>query len=628
MRSSQNHPNQTSGVYGFILLLFIFCIMMIIHQSANASHMLGAELTYKHLSGQKYQVQYTLYRDCNGISAPANMNLKVQSENCSLTSFHSLELDLTSGKELVNFCSNQTSTCQGGNYLGAQAWKYSCEVIIPANCSDWKFSVTDCCRNAGITTIVNPTSSNIYVEALLNNTLGQNSMGEFVNSPTIQLYLNQTQIINARVNATDGDSLVYTLSTPNTGSETYVDFQSSYSQLRPLGTEMFINAQTGEISLVPNQVLNGVISVLVKEYRNGIHIGSVSRDIEVSVKPSYNIIPTLTGVNGSNENTINICKNAALSFKIYSYDADQGNQVKISWTSDMPEVRVRVGAGTNPTTEVLWNSNIAVKENYTLTVYAQDNACPVNAVQSRTYLIHVSDLNLQIKSQNVSCEGANDAGIQAIVSGGSQPYAFNWSDQNISTSSRKNLSAGTYSVMITDANACSTIQQVIIQEGHSAPIINLGGQLSGCNGMPLKLEAGSGTNLYEWSNNASTSSIEVTTAGNYSVRVTNQYGCSAISNVKVVFQDCAGNDQQQQSRAISTMYPNPVVDKVNLRIENPGEGVISFKILDLRGKIIESHISGNTSLNHSLDLSNLPSGAYILVASTSRDVQSFKFCKQ
>lgn len=627
MRSSQNHPNQTSGAYGIILLLFIFCIMMIIHQTANASHMLGAELTYKHVSGQKYQVQYTLYRDCNGISAPANMNLKVQSENCALTSFHSLDLDLTSGKELINFCSGQTSTCQGGNYLGAQAWKYSCEVIIPANCSDWKFSVTDCCRNAGITTIQNPTSANIYVEAFLNNMSGQNSLGEFKHSPTIQLYLNQTQVINAGINETDGDSLVYLLSTPNTGSDAYVSFQPSYTQLRPLGTEMFINSQTGEISLVPNQVLNGVISILVKEYRNGIHIGSISRDIEVSVKPSYNIIPSLSGVNGSNENNINICKGSALSFKIFSFDADQGDQVKISWTSDMPELRMNIGNGTNPTAEVFWKANNATKDFYTLTVYAQDNACPVNAIQSRTYTIHVSNLNLQVKSQNVSCEGGNDAAIKALVSGGTQPYTYSWADQNSNNPNRNNLAAGTYSMQITDANGCSLTEQVNIQSGFPKPVVSLGGQLAGCNGRPLVLEAGSGNNLYQWSTNANTSSIEVLSPGDYSVQVTNQFGCTALASVKVIFQDCAGNNHQQQSRSMSSMYPNPVIDKVNFRIENPGEGSISFKILDLRGKLIESRVSRTASAEQSLDLSNLPAGAYILVATTTSDVQSFKFCK-
>ena len=78
---------------------------------------------------------------------------------------------------------------------------------------------------------------------------------------------------------------------------------------------------------------------------------------------------------------------------------------------------------------------------------------------------------------------------------------------------------------------------------------------------------------------------------------------------------------------MSSMYPNPVIDKVNFRIEKPGEGSISFKILDLRGKLIESRVSRTASAEQSLDLSNLPAGAYILVATTTSDVQSFKFCK-
>ena len=417
------------------------------------------------------------------------------------------------------------------------------------------------------------------------------------------------------------------LNTPNTGSDEYVSFQASYTQARPLGTEMIVNSQTGEISLVPNQVLNGVIAVLVKEYRNGIHIGSVSRDIEVSVKPSYNIIPTLSGVNGSSDNNINICKGSTLSFKIYSFDADQGDQIKINWTSDLPELRMTVGNGTNPTTEVFWKANHTTKDSYTLTVYAQDNACPVNAVQSRTYTIHVSNLNLQVKSQNVSCEGGNDAAIKALVSGGTQPYTYSWADQNSNNPNRNNLAAGTYSMQITDANGCSLTEQVNIQSGFPKPVVSLGGQLAGCNGRPLVLEAGSGNNLYQWSTNANTSSIEVLSPGDYSVQVTNQFGCTALASVKVIFQDCAGNNHQQQSRSMSSMYPNPVIDKVNFRIENPGEGSIGFKILDLRGKLIESRISRNASAEQSLDLSNLQAGAYILVVTNTSDVQSFKFCK-
>jgi hypothetical protein len=56
---------------------------------------------------------------------------------------------------------------------------------LPAGCgSDWVMTVTECCRNAAITSLTNPSNENILVEATLNNTLATcDNSPQFLNDP-------------------------------------------------------------------------------------------------------------------------------------------------------------------------------------------------------------------------------------------------------------------------------------------------------------------------------------------------------------------------------------------------------------------------------------------------------------
>ncbi|HEX7149953.1 MAG TPA: hypothetical protein VF618_00585, partial [Thermoanaerobaculia bacterium] len=90
--------------------------------------------------------------------------------------------------------------------------------------------------------------------------------------------------------------------------------------------------------------------------------------------------------------------------------------------------------------------------------------------------------------------------------------------------------AGNYSVTITDANGCSATSAATSVTVHALPAATIAasGATTFCQGESVTLTASAGTN-WLWSNGATTQAINVTTAGSYSVTVTNELGCSATS---------------------------------------------------------------------------------------------------
>jgi hypothetical protein len=62
--------------------------------------------------------------------------------------------------------------------------------------------------------------------------------------------------------------------------------------------------------------------------------------------------------------------------------------------------------------------------------------------------------------RNVSCNGGNDGAIALMVTGGTPPYGYAWSNGG-NTASIENLTAGAYTVRVNDANGCSASELVV-----------------------------------------------------------------------------------------------------------------------------------------------------------------------
>jgi len=527
------------------LFTFIASITFVISatNNAQATHAAGADLTYTWLGGNQYRLEVTFYRDCGGVAEPSNVPIKVKS-NCG----HSFNVTATkisgTGGEITVPCQTSSSTCTGGSSVGIRKFQYQATVTLPTTCALWTFSYSVCCRNCPITTITNPcaNSSEIYVESTLNNAVAQNnSSPSFSNIPIAFVCLGQTFNYNHGVLDANGDSLTYEFITPKTGANSTVNFIAPASATNPLSssTPFTLNSQTGQITFTPNQIQIGIMAIRVKEYRNGVLIGSVIRDMQVYTQVCANQLPTATGINATNNYTATACPGQQICFNVNSNDADAGQSVTMTTNNGITGATYNITGSPYPTLNFCWTpSESQVSPNpYTFTITVKDNACPTNGVQIFSYSIYVTAPAISVSSTNVTCAGLNN-GTATVTLQSAGPVSYQWSTLPPSGSaSVSNLAPGYYSVTVTDNAGCSAIKNVFIEE---PPVLNFSSNATqitckgSCNGS-ISIAATGGTPAYSylWSSGQSTSALTGVCEGSYSVTVTDANSCTATATYTI-----------------------------------------------------------------------------------------------
>ncbi len=169
---------------------------------------------------------------------------------------------------------------------------------------------------------------------------------------------------------------------------------------------------------------------------------------------------------------------------------------------------------------------------YTVTV---TNSAGCSASQSAT-IIEPALLSVVVLPTIISCFGANTGSALATVSGGTLAYAFVWSNGQTSATA-SNLVIGTYTVTVTDMNACTKSQTVSIAQ---APALALmvtatGETISGANDGTVFVSASGGTSpfTFKWSTGNTTAQVFNLPAGTYTVTVTDQNNCSSTGSATV-----------------------------------------------------------------------------------------------
>lgn len=108
---------------------------------------------------------------------------------------------------------------------------------------------------------------------------------------------------------------------------------------------------------------------------------------------------------------------------------------------------------------------------YEVTVVDVNN-CEAQTTVTITQPMRVNATVMSVHDE--SCRGASDGVIDVNVSGGVPPLSYVWSNGG-TTSTLLDLSAGTYSLTVTDANGCSDTLSATISEANAFPLSMLSG---------------------------------------------------------------------------------------------------------------------------------------------------------
>jgi gliding motility-associated-like protein len=320
-------------------VLFIFFSILFFSikpNSAKASHAAGGEIAYEWVSDSTYRLFYKFFRDCSGAPELSEVQMCVlntctgQSDSLMLNKLSFLPDGTVNGSPVSTGCGGYPTKCSSvsATIPGYREWWYSGTITLPSRCSSWRFSVSLNARNTGIANLQNSSSYDLYLEATLNNVAAQGNSSPFFSvKPVPYVCYNQPYTYNNGVIDANGDSLSFEMLQPlasitGGGPGGFTDCSALPYSIpfypsspaynitnNPLQTNgsFSLSSTTGQMSFTPTLLGQHAITMRVNEYRHGVKIGSVMRDIQVQVLFCNTVQPTINTVNGSfvNDSLIN-----------------------------------------------------------------------------------------------------------------------------------------------------------------------------------------------------------------------------------------------------------------------------------------------------------------------------------
>ena len=230
---------------------------------------------------------------------------------------------------------------------------------------------------------------------------------------------------------------------------------------------------------------------------------------------------------------------------------------------------------------------------YNLTV-TDNNGCIKNLMVTLT---QSTEIIIAYTTTPITCYGANNASMSVTLSGGNPPYQFQWS--NLSTSlSQNNLSAGNYTITVTDNVGCIKTATIVIPEAPVFTVNPIVTQIT-CNGanngsINLNLTGGIAPVALTWSDGSTAGLTRNNLApGTYTATISDGTPCYIV-------------------RTFTIVQPSPLVLSANLTnafdCTNASSGAINLVVAG--GTLPYSYSWSNGAVTE--DLSNLTSGNYLV----------------
>ncbi|RMG82216.1 MAG: hypothetical protein D6714_11710, partial [Bacteroidetes bacterium] len=173
---------------------------------------------------------------------------------------------------------------------------------------------------------------------------------------------------------------------------------------------------------------------------------------------------------------------------------------------------------------------------YVLTVTDAHNCVQTGAVN----IVLPPPLSVNVTGNEPACNGGNNGSAMAQVSGGTPPFSYQWSN-GANTQTIAGLSAGGYTVTVTDGQGCTGTGNIWLNE---PPVLGITmnatpqvcpGQSDGMvSAFPF---GGTPPYSYQWNNGSTAQTIFGLSAGTYSVTVTDAHNCTQTASATILASD-------------------------------------------------------------------------------------------
>jgi hypothetical protein len=176
--------------------------------------------------------------------------------------------------------------------------------------------------------------------------------------------------------------------------------------------------------------------------------------------------------------------------------------------------------------------------NYLLKVTNTQNGC---TSKDSMYISQSDPVTAAINQTTpVYCSGSSTGSAKVTGAGGTVNFTYKWSN-GAQTQLASGLSAGTYTVTVTDSDGCTATASAIVTQLVLTATISATAQTTpGVNNGTASVSPGGGTAPYtvKWSNNQTTPNIANLAPGAYSVTITDAHGCTLVKTTNVNAANC------------------------------------------------------------------------------------------
>jgi hypothetical protein len=257
----------------------------------------------------------------------------------------------------------------------------------------------------------------------------------------------------------------------------------------------------------------------------------------------------------------------------------------------------------------------------------------INSLNTGTYTVTVTDANLctaiatvtvgnsclpcnlggTTNNTNVSCNGGSNGVAIAAGASGTLPYSYVWSNGQ-SGAQISGLSAGIYTVTISDANNCTASVSATLTQP-SAITVSTTSTPQSCSPNTgtafATATGGSGSLNYSWNNGVNTPVNNNLSAGSYTVTVIDANGCSAAASV-IVGINCSSSINTTELIERFAVLPNPSNGYFSIQIELNSFEQINLRMTDVLGRTIEEMQLEGKSFTIPMDWDRLAGGTYFI----------------